>query len=101
MGRSVRAGWLRSSSSVCPANGARPVSIYHSVTPSEYRSARASTDPWLNCSGLAYAGVPTNPPRVKSASVGEMATALANPKSTTFTSMVPVDSRRLLGFRSR
>ena len=41
------------------------MSRYQRVTPNQYLSERTSTGAFVNCSGLAKAGVPTNPPWVK------------------------------------
>src|SRR6266498_1610541 len=48
-------------------------------------SERTSTGAFVNCSGLANAGVPTKPPCVSAIAFVFSATALATPKSITFT----------------
>ena len=50
-------------------------------------SERTSTRASVNCSGLAKAGVPTNPPCVKPIASGFSTSALATPKSITFTTI--------------
>ena len=50
-------------------------------------SERTSTRASVNCSGLAKAGVPTNPPCVKPIASGFSTSAFATPKSITFTTI--------------
>src|SRR4026207_294040 len=52
-------------------------------------SERTSTGAFVNCSGLANAGVPTNPPWVSAIALVFSATALATPKSMTLTTNFP------------
>jgi hypothetical protein len=50
-------------------------------------SERTPTGESVNCSGLAKAGVPTNPPSVKPIASGFSTSAFATPKSITFTTV--------------
>ena len=83
---------------VSAENGTRPVTASISTRPSEYTSARPSTDsPWA-CSGEAYRAVPSTAPcgSVQAAS----ARARARPKSAM--RMRPSSpKRRLAGLMSR
>ena len=85
---------------VGPVNGVRPASISYSTHPRLYTSLRpsSSTAPPA-CSGLMYAGVPTEVPVWVSVSAAAALTALAMPKSVTMAS--PSCSITFSGLMSR
>ena len=78
-------------------NGATPVSISYSTTPSAYTSERPSSAKPCACSGEKYVAVPSTAPVFVS---GSLASARAIPKSVTFTCPCGVMST-LPGFTSR
>ena len=63
-------------------NGATPVSISYSTTPSAYTSERPSSAKPCACSGEKYVAVPSTAPVLVS---GSLVSARAMPKSVTFT----------------
>ena len=97
---------------VSPENACFPVSISNNRQPKAKMSARLSTRLPRACSGLMYAAVPRITPAMVGelpSSVGEcdrlefdtsLSTALARPKSSTFT-IPPGVTTTLAGFKSR
>ena len=92
------------SASVSRPNALRAVNISYTTQPNAHTSLRESRRSPRACSGLIYAGVPVTTPSPVAggmrASRGSGASALARPKSSTFTVPAAV-SLMLPGLRSR
>ena len=89
------------SSSGRSANGSVPVNSSYSVTPSEYRSDRASQPSLVRpvCSGEMYAGVPTMSPTGSARALTGSSAAM--PKSPSAIASLAASYRMLTGLMSR